>query len=898
MKYKFALVFLFLLTALSFGPSKAGAISPQDIGLKEGDLISSFVYDKDPDIFIINQDGFKRLFLNPVIFHFYGHLKYIPLKVVKPEVKDQFITSSFYRNCEIEDPQVYAMEANGEDTGVLHHINVDGTTAASEDTNFFKEVFCINKNEFNWYQKKSDYSSLGEVHSYKRMPEATHERLSIDPSSATLNIGAGVRVKATFTPLRPACLDATPPCRMPEQAPYEVDASFTSSDLAIAAVDIAVPECAVPLAGVSSCSSTPIYSVRGVSHGTATITASYTNSEGTFTAHMNVEVKESPAPAKGSLSISPGSATLKVGETTHMQAYYQAPSPPCLHSNPPCALEMADPAPAKVDASFVSDNPSIVAVDEVNKDCAPPRMCPVSLHQYLVRGVSLGSAIITATYTSGSDIYTAQMKAAVVSQTSPNLPPVISGLKGPTTLKTGETGTWTVQASDPENGPLSYGIVWGDEASPVPSAGSPLPSNKDATQTATFTHVYGKTGTFTPTFTVTDDAGLSAKTSASVNVGDSTPSANRAPKITNVTPVPNNIQPGQEISFTWSATDADNDNLAWSVSWGDGTGVGAACAVKMPSQNSLSANTPKPLAEASGWDFKQTHAWAQAGAYPVKVTVTDCREGYDVNTFTVNVGTSVSPIPSVDVTLDTATPTSTSIAPGQTNVPFAKIKLSAGNGDVKNLNAIQIASDSPRAGDNIVNARIYDGATPVGSIVFTLTSNGSYYYGWANLTSPFAIPANTSKVLTITADIPASASGPVRLGIAGLTFNAPGAIATGLPVYGATMNVGSSSSPSITVLSPNGGEAWQVGSVQTISWKTTGISSKYAVGIGLWDSIKTKNISLICDSCPTGSDGGSYNWKITNTLSSGQYTIRAFITAFDAVSPTMDFSDAPFTIVS
>ncbi|KKT57055.1 MAG: hypothetical protein UW49_C0008G0017 [Candidatus Giovannonibacteria bacterium GW2011_GWB1_44_23] len=39
---------------------------------------------------------------------------------------------------------------------------------------------------------------------------------------------------------------------------------------------------------------------------------------------------------------------------------------------------------------------------------------------------------------------------------SSNLPPVISGVSGPTTLNTGQSGTWTVTARDPENGPLSY----------------------------------------------------------------------------------------------------------------------------------------------------------------------------------------------------------------------------------------------------------------------------------------------------------------------------------------------------------------------------------------------------------------------------------------------------------
>ncbi|MFH1838315.1 MAG: PKD domain-containing protein [Candidatus Kuenenbacteria bacterium] len=103
---------------------------------------------------------------------------------------------------------------------------------------------------------------------------------------------------------------------------------------------------------------------------------------------------------------------------------------------------------------------------------------------------------------------------------SANLPPVISGVSGPTTLKIGETGTWTINASDPENGQLTYSVVWGDEDASSGKRLELVPKDSAYTQTATFTHVYNKAGNFTPTFTVTDNQGLSAKTSISVNVGD------------------------------------------------------------------------------------------------------------------------------------------------------------------------------------------------------------------------------------------------------------------------------------------------------------------------------------------------------------------------------------------
>ena len=100
-----------------------------------------------------------------------------------------------------------------------------------------------------------------------------------------------------------------------------------------------------------------------------------------------------------------------------------------------------------------------------------------------------------------------------------NQPPIISGISGPTILKVGETGMWTVKASDPENGYLVYSVSWGDNLSETPTTNSGPASYS---QTATFTHSYSKAGIYNPTFIVTDNQGLYAKTSVSVNVGNAT----------------------------------------------------------------------------------------------------------------------------------------------------------------------------------------------------------------------------------------------------------------------------------------------------------------------------------------------------------------------------------------
>jgi hypothetical protein len=102
------------------------------------------------------------------------------------------------------------------------------------------------------------------------------------------------------------------------------------------------------------------------------------------------------------------------------------------------------------------------------------------------------------------------------------LAPVVSGVSGPQTLDVNGAGTWTVTASDPSNGNLSYGVDWGDAA----AIAYPMNTSQVTPvtqQSATFTHTYATAEIYNPIFTVTDAGGLTAQTSLSVNVGNVTP---------------------------------------------------------------------------------------------------------------------------------------------------------------------------------------------------------------------------------------------------------------------------------------------------------------------------------------------------------------------------------------
>lgn len=138
--------------------------------LNEGDTVSVGGSD-DPDVYIVNEHGYKRLLLNPIIFNFYGHLTggFQGVKSIASEIRDVFPTSNLFRNCESGDLGVNVLEVTGEDTGTLRWINMTGDQAVQQDPDFFKKVFCINNNEFNWYSKSTaTYTSLDQIPLYKR----------------------------------------------------------------------------------------------------------------------------------------------------------------------------------------------------------------------------------------------------------------------------------------------------------------------------------------------------------------------------------------------------------------------------------------------------------------------------------------------------------------------------------------------------------------------------------------------------------------------------------------------------------------------------------------------------------------------------------------------------------
>ncbi len=92
----------------------------------------------------------------------------------------------------------------------------------------------------------------------------------------------------------------------------------------------------------------------------------------------------------------------------------------------------------------------------------------------------------------------------------------ITSLDAPSSLSSGQTGTWTVHAQSWANMNLHYSVVWGDEVSY--GVTSNVAAMETTSSSATFTHVYSRGGTYTPTFTVTDDQGHNVTASNTLTV--------------------------------------------------------------------------------------------------------------------------------------------------------------------------------------------------------------------------------------------------------------------------------------------------------------------------------------------------------------------------------------------
>jgi PKD repeat protein len=161
--------------------------------------------------------------------------------------------------------------------------------------------------------------------------------------------------------------------------------------------------------------------------------------------------------------------------------------------------------------------------------------------------------------------------------------PPTATLEGPDEGDVGEELSYTSTATDPDGDQLTCRINWGDG-----TAEAEVPCN------GTHTHTYTKAGNFIIFFTARDPGGLVAEVRHNVAIGE----VNHPP--VPVLAGPDEGDVGEELTFTTSATDPDNDTpLTCEIDWGDDTGGEIPC------------------------DGTRDHAFTEAGTFTVTLTARD-----------------------------------------------------------------------------------------------------------------------------------------------------------------------------------------------------------------------------------------------------------------------------------
>ena len=152
---------------------------------------------------------------------------------------------------------------------------------------------------------------------------------------------------------------------------------------------------------------------------------------------------------------------------------------------------------------------------DVNLDGAVNSSDVTKITDYVFRGVSIPAGVKVDLNADGvPDILDVTLLTNHVNRGGPaptcvkpvNNPPVVSSVTKPSFLTAGQSGIWTVLASDSDGDTLAYGAVWGD--------GTP-----DSSLTvSTLSHSYSAAGTYTAKFLVSDGKGEKAAKDVVVTV--------------------------------------------------------------------------------------------------------------------------------------------------------------------------------------------------------------------------------------------------------------------------------------------------------------------------------------------------------------------------------------------
>ncbi|MDP2648411.1 MAG: PKD domain-containing protein, partial [bacterium] len=434
-----------------------------------------------------------------------------------------------------------------------------------------------------------------------------------------------------------------------------------------------------------------------------------------------------------------------------------------------------------------------------------------------------------------------------------NRSPIVNSFSGPTTLGVNQTGTWTIDASDPENGTLSYDLDWGDFVSEDSVIGQIYAIASSAfRQSNTFQHSYSRAGTYTVTVTVRDNAGNETRTTSTVRVGAEKPSDNvtfSASPTSGSAPLTTTFRAKLPVAGEYALNFGDNTaTLTFSVREGacsDGTDH-ATCGLSLDAARHTYTSPGTYTATLTDPGGCTLAATAQGCLGPPasllgSVTITVSGSTIDCNAIPSTLGPESllwkekcgQPTGTFS-----ASPTSGS-APLSVTFNYQKVSL---------LYAEE------------VTWRIYfgDGSSSawVGSPVsHTYTSPGTYA---ARITSTPYGPAGSNFTETTLGTVTITVSG-------GIDCNAiPSTLGPESLLWKEKCG---QVPPSVTVVTPRSGQSFSFGDVIPVSWKTSGIPSD--AGMSLQLVVRSTGYAIKSQTVKPGAGSASIN---TGTFCNGYFS--------------------------
>ncbi len=195
-----------------------------------------------------------------------------------------------------------------------------------------------------------------------------------------------------------------------------------------------------------------------------------------------------------------------------------------------------------------------------------------------------GNYTVTFTVTDNGSPALSDYETITITVGHVNRPPVLDAI-GNKTVKEGETLTFSISATDPDQDPLTY------SASNLPTGAT----FDTSTRVFTWTPGYNQADNYTNVrFAATDSGGLSASETITITVGN----VNRPPILDPIGA--KTVLEGETLNITLTASDPDGDALTFSTG-------------QLP-----------PGASFSGQTFTWTPGYDQSGSYVVEFCVQDC----------------------------------------------------------------------------------------------------------------------------------------------------------------------------------------------------------------------------------------------------------------------------------